>query len=237
MAQDKQAEQAEQAVAAPRLRIGAVLLAAGSASRMGQRPKCLLELEGQALIVRQLRALGALHERVVVLGHHAQAIEPVLARANLGISFVQVHNPHPQAGQISSLHVGLAALSPELDAVLVALADQPLIGPADIDDLVQAFRSRPAGVELVQPSVQGLPGNPVIFSQAVGQQILAGGPTLGCRQWQQAHPRQVHAWVSDNLAYRTDVDTPEDVAALAERTGHRLLWPVGQAAASASDTP
>jgi CTP:molybdopterin cytidylyltransferase MocA len=224
MAQDKQAEQAEQAVAAPRLRIGAVLLAAGSASRMGQRPKCLLELEGQALIVRQLRALGALHE-------------PVLARANLGISFVQVHNPHPQAGQISSLHVGLAALSPELDAVLVALADQPLIGPADIDDLVQAFRSRPAGVELVQPSVQGLPGNPVIFSQAVGQQILAGGPTLGCRQWQQAHPRQVHAWVSDNLAYRTDVDTPEDVAALAERTGHRLLWPVGQAAASASDAP
>ncbi len=43
--------------------------------------------------------------------------------------------------------------------------------------------------------------------------------------------------VSDNLAYRTDVDTPEDVAALAERTGHRLLWPVGQAAASASDAP
>lgn len=232
MAQDKQAEQT---VGALPLRIGAVLLAAGSASRMGQRPKCLLELEGQALIVRQLRALAALQERVVVLGHHAQAIEPVLA--GLRIPFARVHNPHPQAGQTSSLHVGLAALSSGLDAVLVALADQPLIGPADIADLVQAFRNRPAGVELVQPSVQGLPGNPVIFSQAVRQQILAGGPALGCRQWQQAHPRQVYAWPSDNLAYRTDVDTPEDLAALAERTGHRLLWPTGQAGVPASDAP
>jgi molybdenum cofactor cytidylyltransferase len=230
-----QDKQAKQTLDAPRLRIGAVLLAAGSASRMGQRPKCLLELEGQALIVRQLHALLALQERVVVLGHHAQAIEPVLA--GLDIAFSQVHNPNPQAGQISSLHVGLSALSPELDAVLVALADQPLIGSADIDDLVEAYRNRPAGVELVQPSVQGLPGNPVIFSQAVRQQILAGGPALGCRQWQQAHPQQVHAWPSDNLAYRTDVDTPEDLVALAERTGHRLLWPTGLAGEPASGAP
>jgi molybdenum cofactor cytidylyltransferase len=76
-----------------------------------------------------------------------------------------------------------------------------------------------------------------MFSQAVRQQILAGGPALGCRQWQQAHPRQVYAWPSDNLAYRTDVDTPEDLAALAERTGHRLLWPTGQVGVPASDAP
>jgi hypothetical protein len=36
----------------------------------------------------------------------------------------------------------------------------------------------------------------------------------------------VHAWVSANLRYRTDVDTPEDIQALAERTGHNLTWPV-----------
>ncbi|OOG80147.1 hypothetical protein B0E41_21165, partial [Hydrogenophaga sp. A37] len=37
--------------------LGAVLLAAGSASRMGHRPKCLLELDGEALIRRQIRGL------------------------------------------------------------------------------------------------------------------------------------------------------------------------------------
>ena len=41
------------------LRIGAVLLAAGAASRMGHRPKCLLEREGRPLVRRQLDALAA----------------------------------------------------------------------------------------------------------------------------------------------------------------------------------
>ena len=48
----------------------------------------------------------------------------------------------------------------------------------------------------------------------------------GCRQWQSANPEQVHAWVSTNNRYRTDVDTLEDIEALATRTGHRLKWPV-----------
>jgi molybdenum cofactor cytidylyltransferase len=37
--------------------LSAVVLAAGAASRMGHRPKCLLELDGVPLIVRLLRAL------------------------------------------------------------------------------------------------------------------------------------------------------------------------------------
>ena len=41
-----------------RMSVGAVLLAAGSASRMGGRPKCLLELGGVPLVMRQLIALS-----------------------------------------------------------------------------------------------------------------------------------------------------------------------------------
>ena len=212
------------------LRVGAVLLAAGSASRMGRRPKCLLQLQGQPLILRQLQALSALDERVVVLGHHASRIEPVLLQSGSG-DFLRVYNPDPEAEQVSSLRLGLQALSSGLDAVLVALADQPLIERADIDALLHAFGSRPSGTELMQPWVDGLPGNPVVFSQAVRRQILAQGPQFGGRQWQQAHAAQVYAWRSDNLNYRTDVDTPGDIAALAERTGHRLQWPDDDACA------
>jgi hypothetical protein len=59
----------------------------------------------------------------------------------------------------------------------------------------------------------------------VREQILAGAANVGCRQWQSAHPAQVHAWVSANQRYRTDVDTLDDIEALALRTGHRLKWP------------
>ena len=60
-----------------RVAVGAVLLAAGSGSRMGHRPKSLLELGGVPLIRRQLIALSGagVDEVVVVLGHYADRIE------------------------------------------------------------------------------------------------------------------------------------------------------------------
>lgn len=206
-----------------RVTVGAVLLAAGSASRMGHRPKCMLELGGVPLIRRQLIALSGagVDEVVVVLGHYAERIEEAVKEFPVTL----VRNPDPDAGQISSLRLGLQALSPKMDAVLIALADQPLINSQDINDLIGAYKKRPADTLVVQPTVDGLPGNPVMFSTEVREGILAGEAAIGCRQWQAAHPEQVHRWVTTNQRYRTDVDTLEDIEALATRTGHRLKWP------------
>jgi CTP:molybdopterin cytidylyltransferase MocA len=206
-----------------RIAVGSILLAAGSGSRMGNRPKSLLELGGIALIRRQIIALSGagVDELVVVLGHHAERI----ALAVQEFPVTVVHNPDPDAGQVSSLRIGLQALSPKIDTVLVALADQPLINSQDINDLIGAYKKRPKGTLVVQPEVDGQPGNPVMFGAEVREQILAGEARLGCKQWQAAHPEQVHRWASANQRYRTDVDTPEDIEALADRTGHRLLWP------------
>ena len=206
-----------------RVVVGAVLLAAGSASRMGHRPKCLLELGGVSLIRRQLIALSGagVDELVVVLGHHAERIEPAVRDFPVTL----VRNLDPDAGQVSSLRLGLQALTGKIDSVLVALADQPLINSQDINDLIGAYKKRPEGAEVVQPTVDGLPGNPVMFSQSVREQILAGEARVGCRQWQAANPQAVHPWTSSNQRYRTDVDSLEDIEALAARTGHRLRWP------------
>jgi len=206
-----------------RVVVGAVLLAAGSASRMGNKPKCLLELGGVPLIRRQLIALSGagVDELVVVLGHHAERIEPEVRDFPVTL----VRNLDPDAGQVSSLRLGLQALTGKIDSVLVALADQPLINSQDINDLIGAYKKRPEGTEVVQPTVDGLPGNPVMLSQSVREQILAGLASVGCRQWQSANPQAVHRWASSNQRYRTDVDIPEDIEALAARTGHRLLWP------------
>jgi molybdenum cofactor cytidylyltransferase len=206
-----------------RVVVGAVLLAAGSATRMGHKPKCLLELGGVPLIRRQLIALSGagVDELVVVLGHYADRIEPVVRDFPVTL----VRNPDPDAGQVSSLRLGLQALAGKIDSVLVALADQPLINSQDINDLIGAYKKRPAGTEVVQPTVDGLPGNPVMFSQSVREQILAGEARVGCKQWQSANPQAVHPWATTNTRYRTDVDSPEDIEALAARTGHRLIWP------------
>ena len=90
-----------------RVTVGAVLLAAGSASRMGHRPKSLLELGGVPLIRRQLIALSGagVDEVVVVLGHYADRIEEAVKEFPVTL----VRNPDPDAGQISSLRLGLQA--------------------------------------------------------------------------------------------------------------------------------
>ena len=58
-----------------------------------------------------------------------------------------VHNPSPDDGQASSVRIGLQALSPKLDAVIVALADQPLINAQDITALIGAFKKRGDAVD------------------------------------------------------------------------------------------
>jgi molybdenum cofactor cytidylyltransferase len=215
-----------------RLVVGAVLLAAGSASRMGHRPKALLELGGVPLIRRHLVALSGagVDEVVVVTGHHAEHIEPVVQQFPVTL----VRNPQPDDGQVSSQRVGLAALAGRLDAVIVALADQPMLHAQDITALISAYKKRPDGVQVVFPQVstpQGPQrGNPVIFSADVRQHILASQAAVGCRQWQAAHADQVLAWPTDNTRYVVDVDTPEDLARFERDTGHALKWPAAPAA-------
>ena len=190
---------------------------------MGHRPKCLLQLDGVPLIQRQIMALTAagVDELVVVLGHYSDDI--TLAIGALPVTVI--HNPNPDDGQTSSLKLGLQTLPAHIDTVLIALADQPLIEAQDISNLMAAYHLRPEAVQVVQPHVNGQPGNPVMFTAQVREAILAGNADFGCKQWQAAHPQAVLRWATPNPHYCTDVDSEQDIASLAA-TGRHLLWPV-----------
>lgn len=210
-----------------RMTVGAVLLAAGAGARLGGRPKALLELGGVPLVMRQLIALSGagVDELVVVLGHHAQAIEAAIGQFPITL----VHNPAPDEGQASSVRLGLQALSPRVDAVMVALADQPLIDAPDVTALIGAFRRR-GDKSMVVPRITGAdgstaPGNPVIFDAALREQWLAGSADLTCRNWRENNPERVHWFDTDNRHYRIDIDTPEDLERFRASTGHTLAWP------------
>jgi len=218
-----------------RTTVGAVLLAAGAGSRLGGRPKALLELGGVPLVMRQLVALSGagVDEVVVVLGHHADAVEAAVGQFPISIA----RNPSPDDGQASSVRIGLHALSPRLDAVIVALADQPLIDAQDIVTLIGAFKKRGAA-SMVVPRVrvdggEALPGNPVIFDAALRDEWLAGETDAACRKWRLAHPERVHWFDTDNRRYRLDIDTSEDLERFTTLTGHTLQWPTSLATSTA----
>lgn len=201
----------------------AVLLAAGAGSRMGHRPKSLLLLDGEPLIRRQVRALktAGAARLVVVLGHYAADIGAQLQGLNIQV----IHNPQPDDGLVSSQRLGLQALPDELEGVVMALADQPLIEAADITTLTQAFQTRPQGIDMVFPKVDGAPGNPVMLSAAARRAILLQGAAFGCKEWRQAHQARVLPFESSNSHYTSDLDHLQDLAAFTARTGRPLAWP------------
>jgi len=204
----------------PRLRIGAVLLAAGEGLRLGGAVKSLIRLQGVPLINRLLIALSGagIDEVVVVTGHAREAIEQQVR------SFVVTlaHNDAHATGQHSSVRVGLKALSGPFDAVFVMLADQPLIGAGDLVELIGAFKKRGGG-HIVVPMVEGRRGNPIVLDEVAIAKIL--NLNSGCRQLIEQEPELVSAHRTDNQRFITDLDTLEDVQQLADSTGWRFELP------------
>ena len=121
--------------------ISAILLAAGESRRMGS-PKALLHYQGQTFIERICTAFltAGVDELIVVLGARAEEIGRALPTHPALRSVV---NSRYSQGQLSSLMVGIGALSPESEAAIVNLVDHPLVLSETIKAVIDSFRAAP----------------------------------------------------------------------------------------------
>ena len=202
---------------------GAVILAAGAGSRLGRRPKCLLELDGTALIHRQIQAIKALGEIeiVVVLGHHCNLIAPVLEDQPVSI----VVQPEDQHSQSASVRLGVSELSAKVNNLLICPSDLPLLNAEDYRAVYDIFRTREPSIHFIGPEVAGIPGHPVIFDSQVIKQILSGDPTFGSGAWRTANPLNTQRWQTTNDHYIRDIDSEEDRRRFEAETKRKLQWP------------
>ncbi len=191
-------------------RVGAIVLAAGLARRMG-RQKLALRIGGKSILRRVVEcALAArVDEVVVVLGHGADVLEGDLPR---DARLRTVLNPRFSEGQSTSVRAGLAALGSHVDAAVFLLGDQPTVLPETIDALVDAFRA--GGTRLARPSYRGTPGHPVLFARALFPELAAVSGDRGGRDVLARH-RAETLLVPVDRDVPADVDTEDDYRGLA----------------------
>ena len=204
----------------PTLRLAILILAAGEGSRLGGYPKALLKKDGISLLKRFTHSVQSLSpvEMLAVTGFYSEEIEAEIQSIQKNIQnthspITWVRNPSPEEGQSSSVRLGLESLKSDYDVLLIALCDQPNVGASEIEVLLNQFHQRAPNQEIILPMVNGQRGNPVLFSKAVIQRVLAT-PGMVCRPYMDQHPELVKTFASDNQAYLQDVDTQTDIQKL-----------------------
>jgi len=197
------------------MRVAGILLAAGEGARLGQ-PKALVEVGGRTLAERGVALLrdGGADPVLVVTG--AVPVQVPGARA--------VRNPEWRTGMGSSLAVGLnaleagapgaadgaAGLNRPAGAAVIALADQPLVGPEAVRRLIAAYGN---GASVAVAAYHGQPRNPVLIAREHWPAVLAlaTGDT-GARPFLRAYPELVTLVECADTGSPDDVDTPQDLA-------------------------
>jgi nicotine blue oxidoreductase len=133
-----------------------------------------------------------------------------------------VHNPAWASGMGSSLATGLSALQSlrfEGGAAVLALADQPLVSSESVRRLIAA---RVAGASVAVAAYDGRPRNPVLIGREYWAEVLTlAQGDAGARPFLRAHPDLVTLIECGDTGSPDDIDTPEDLARVAQALLHR----------------
>lgn len=187
----------------------AIILAAGQSRRMG-RPKQVIEIGGEALVVRAVRvARGAGLEPWVVLGAHREVVEAVL-----GAETRRVFHAGWSSGMGGSLRVGLESVCAyagqrRVSRVAVMVCDQPGVTSEALGALLSVCREQP--VDAAAAAYEGVLGTPAVFNSSAFGHLRALRPGQGARRLLRGDALRVASIPTPSAAL--DLDTPEDVAA------------------------
>lgn len=214
----------------------AIILAAGSSSRMGNgRHKLLLMLDERTVLAHVIEAALASQARpiVVILGHEAWKVRAVVAAYMAQQDITVVENPDYLLGMSTSMRVGVATLLEgksakvgqrmgqdedkekgqgeqsqfDADSALIMLGDQPLITAQVIDLLISARKT--SGKPIVASLYDGKRGSPTLFAASLFAELMEVSGDEGGRTVLERHREEVEYVELGDVAASYDVDTWE----------------------------
>ena len=189
--------------------IGAVVLAAGGSTRLGQA-KQLLTFRGETLIKRVARiaAEAGCDPIVIVAGEIGDAI-----RQEVGTTGARViENANWQRGLGTSIRQGLGEIARSVDAVVLLTCDQPFVDRGVVADLISAQEE--TGKPIVASSYANTLGVPALFDRSCFKALLGLPDDSGAKKLLEEKPGDVASIAFEDGAI--DIDTAEDFERLQE---------------------
>ncbi len=198
-------------------KVAGVILAAGSATRMGDI-KQLLPFRGKTILDHVIANVqkSALHEIILVLGYCS---EKILQKIDLPAEYPDdllgespdikiVINKEYTKGQSSSLKQGLENVSENCEGAMFLLGDQPLVTDTIINKLLYAFDTSDSPV--VIPYCNEQRGNPVIIASSLFYRLESLSSDTGARVLFKEFEHEILKVSVDDKAILEDVDTKDD---------------------------
>jgi molybdenum cofactor cytidylyltransferase len=183
--------------------VAGIVLAAGSSTRMG-RNKLLLDLGGETVVRRAVRsALEArLDPMIAVLGHDAERVSAELD----GLACRTVLNLDHAKGVGTSIRAGARAAA-GAPALIVILADMPLVTASMFETLVERYRA--SGAPIVASRYGDVEAPPNLFDRSLFAELVATDDERGARPVIRRHECNAVfvSWPKESLR---DLDVAED---------------------------
>ena len=171
-------------------------------------PKPLLRIGRTTFIAHTAAAiLPAVDRLIVVTGAHRERVEGAVPS---GPRITIVHNPDWARGQLSSIKAGLGAVSADSDAVVVHLADHPLVKAETVRALTGEYERTLKPIVIARH--HGRRGHPVLFARPIFAELFAAPEDGGARVVVNAGPERLGYVDVDDPGVVLDLDTPADLA-------------------------
>lgn len=199
------------------MQIGAVIVAAGMSSRMGDF-KPMLNI-GSISIAQRLVATfhqAGVTKIAVVTGYNAPLLERHLA--NSALVFLR-NEDYATTQMFDSAKIGLSYMKDKCDRILFTPVDVPLFTAMTVTALIES------DAELCCPVCEGQTGHPLLIASSLVDAILSSGGEGGLQGAIARCGADMTQIAVDDPGVLHDADTPADYKALLELHNEQLIRP------------
>ncbi|MDL2254022.1 nucleotidyltransferase family protein [Ruminococcaceae bacterium OttesenSCG-928-I18] len=183
----------------------AILMASGFSKRFGPRNKLLTPFRGKPLLQYPLDLLTSLSVfNKIFLVYN----DPNVLEISNPYPIHTIYNARPELGQRESIRLGVSASN--ADFYLFVPCDQPLL---DANTIHTILARQSAGC-IIEPTYDGKPGSPVLFSKSFRKELLTLCPASHARELKRHHKDSLVRVPISNQHALFDIDTPEDLERL-----------------------